>query len=299
MITTAVIKSLLLPGLDAIFGDYDQLPTEWKEIYSVNNSEMYREIDVEVKLLGLAQLKNEAQGVAYEDMGERYSYTYYHKGVGLGFIISKFAIRDNLYKAEFGPSTQALKHSFAQTKEVYGAAVLNNAFDSTNFPGGDGVSLCNTAHPIDLGTIANTFTTQQELNETSLQDATVGIRRFKDAAGLRSFIQPKKLIIPPELQFVAERLLKTDLRVGTSDNDLNALRSLNLIPKGFAINDFLTNTKGWFVVTNCPNGMKYFQRDAFETDMYEDFDTSSLKVKGEERYSFGWSNVRGIWGANP
>lgn len=299
MITTSVIKSLLLPGLDAIFGDYDQLPTEWKEIYSVNTSEMYREVDVEVKLLGLAQLKNEAQSVAYEDMGERYSFTYYHKGVGLGFIISKFAIRDNLYKAEFGPSTLALKHSFNQTKEVYGAAVLNNAFDTANFPGGDAVSLCNTAHPIDFGTIANTFTTQQQLNETSLQDATVGIRRFKDAAGLRSFIQPRKLIIPPELQFVAERLLKTELRVGTADNDLNALRSLNLIPQGFAINDFLTNTQGWFVVTNCPNGLKYFQRDPFETDMYEDFDTSSLKVKGEERYSFGWSNVRGIWGSNP
>lgn len=299
MITTAAIRSLLLPGLDAVFGDYDQFPQEWQEIFSSNTSEMYREVDTEVKLLGLAQLKNEAASVAYEDMGERYSFTYYHRGVGLGFIISKFAIRDNLYKAEFGPSTQALKHSFQQTKEIYGASVFNNGFDNTNFPGGDGVCLFSTAHPTDAGSLANTPTISAELSETSLQDGCIGIRRFKDAAGLRANILPKKLIIPPELQFVAQRLLKTELRVGTSDNDTNAIRTLDLIPEGFRINDYLTNTKAWFVTTNVPNGLKYFQRDPFETDMYEDFDTSSLKVKGEERYSFGWSNVRCAWGNNP
>lgn len=290
-INTAAIRDLLLPGLDAVFGDYHMFPGEWTEIFEQHTSEMYREIDVEVKLLGLAQVRTEGQPVAYDDMGERYQYVYIHQGVGLGFIMTKFAIRDNLYKTQFGPSTRALKHSFQQTKEIYGAAVINNS-TSSSFNGGDGVPLASASHPIDVGTVANTPTVQAQLNESSLQDAIVGIRRFKDAAGLRVLVKPRKLIVPPELSFTAERLLKTDLRVGTADNDINAIRNMNAIPEGYRVNDFLTDTSGWTVITDCPDGLKYFQRDPLEIDMYTDFDTDNLKVKGTERYSFGWSNFR-------
>lgn len=296
---TAAIRDLLYPGLNAIFGDYQELPAQWQEIYSKNTSDMIREIDVEVKLLGLAQLKAEGAAVAYDDMGERYSYVYVHKAVGLGFIMTKFAIRDNLYKTQFGPNTRALKHSFRQTKEIYGAAVLNNASDGTNFPGGDGVALLSTAHPIDVGVVANTPTVQAELNESSLQDAIVGARRFKDAAGLRVMITGRKIVVTPELQFTAERLFKTQDRVGSADNDVSAFRSRGDLKGGYTVNDFLTNVKSWYLLTDCPDGLKFFQRDPLEIDMYTDFDTSSLKVKGEERYSFGWSNFRAIWGNMP
>src|SRR3954467_1848414 len=175
--TTAQIKDLLLPGLNAVFGDYNAIPTQWEEIFSKNTSDMYREIDVEVKLLGLAQLRTEGQATAYDDMGERYQYTYVHKGVGLGFVMTKFAIRDNLYKTQFGPNTRALKRSFMQTKEVYGAAVLNNANDSSGvYYGGDSQPLLSTSHPTDVGNLANTPSVQAELNESSLQDAVIGVR---------------------------------------------------------------------------------------------------------------------------
>jgi hypothetical protein len=298
--TTTQIRDLLLPGLNAVFGDYNDLPSEWQEIFEQHTSNMYREVDVEVKLLGLAQLKTEGQAVAYDDMGERYSSVYVHKGVGLGFVMTKYAIRDNLYKSQFGPNTRALKHSFRQTKEVYGAAVLNNANDSTGvYYGGDSQPLLSTAHPIDVGTVANTPSVQAEMNESSLQDAVIAIRRFKDAAGLRVLVKPKKLIIPPELQFVATRLMESELRPGTGDNDVNALRSLGVLPNGFVINDFLTNTKSWYVITDVPDGLKYFQRDPLETDMFTDFDSENLKVRGTERYSFGWSNWRAIYGNMP
>lgn len=296
---TASIRDLLYPGLNSIFGDYQELPAEWQEIYSKNTSDMVREIDVEVKLLGLAQLKSEGAAVAYDDMGERYSYVYVHKAVGLGFIMTKFAIRDNLYKTQFGPNTRALKDSFRQTKEIYGASVLNNASDGTNFPGGDGVALLSTAHPIDTGVVANTPAVQAELNESSLQDAIVGVRRFRDAAGLRKQVTGKKIVVTPELQFTAERLFKTSDRVGSADNDTSAFRSRGDLKGGYTVNDFLTNIKSWYLLTDCPDGLKFFQRDPLEIDMYTDFDTSSLKVKGEERYSFGWSNFRAIWGNMP
>lgn len=294
------IKDLLLPGLNAVFSDYNQFPSQWSEIFEKNNSKLAYERDVEVKLLGLAQLRNEGQSTSFEDMGERFIYTYRHVGVALGFIMTKFAIRDNQYESQFGPNTRALKHSMAQTKEVYGAAVLNNANDTTGaYYGGDGVALLSTAHPIDTGTISNTPTVQAELNETSLQDGLIAVRRFKDAAGLRVNIKPKKLVIPPDLQFVAKRLLGSELRVGTADNDVNAIRALGLLPDAPAINDFLTNTKSWYLLTDCPDGLKFFQRDSMETDMFVDFTTDNLLTKATERYSFGWSNVRSIYGSMP
>lgn len=214
--------------------------------------------------------------------------------------MTKFAIRDNLYKTRFGPNTRALKFSLAQTKEVYGANVLNFARTaSAQYYGGDGVNLLSTAHPIDVGTVANTPTVQADLNETSLQDGVIAVRRFKDPAGLRVMVKPQKLIIPPDLQFTATRLLRSELRVGTADNDANALRELNSIPGGFAINDFLTNVRSWYLKTNCPDGLKFFSRDPLETDMFVDFTTDNLLTKATERYSFGWSNWRALYGSMP
>lgn len=298
--TTAQIRDLLLPGLDAVFGDYAQIPQEWSDIFERHTSDMAYERDVEVKMLGLAQLRAEGAQTAFEDMGERFQFVYRHVGVALGFVMTKFAIRDNLYKTRFGPNTRALKFSLAQTKEVYGAAVLNNAQQAgAQFAGGDGVPLLSTAHPIDVGTVSNRPAVNAQLNETSLQDAVVGVRRFRDAAGLRVMAKPKRLIIPPELQFVAQRLMQTDLRVGTADNDINALRSLNSIPGGWRINDFLTNVASWYLLTDVPDGLKFFQRDPLETDMFVDFTTDNLMTKATERFSFGWSNFRGIYGSMP
>lgn len=298
--TTAQVRDLLLPGLNAVFGDYDAFPAQWSDIFERHSSEMAYERDVEVKMLGLAQLRAEGQATAFEDPGERFVHVYRHVGVALGFVMTKFAIRDNLYKQRFGPNTRALKFSLAQTKEVYGANVLNNARNAAaQFAGGDGVPLLSTSHPIDVGTVANTATVQADLNETSLQDAIIAIRRFRDPAGLRVMVKPQKLIIPPDLQFIATRLLSSNLRVGTADNDVNALRELAAIPQGFAINDFLTNVRSWYVKTNCPDGLKHFSRDPLETDMYVDFGTDNLLTKATERYSFGWSNWRAMYGCMP
>lgn len=298
--TTAQIRDLLLPGLDAVFGDYAQIPQQWSEIFERHTSDMAYEKDVEVKMLGLAQLRQEGAQTAFEDLGERYAYVYRHIGVALGFVMTKFAIRDNLYKTRFGPNTRSLKFSLAQTKEVYGAAVLNNAQQAgAQFAGGDGVPLLSTAHPIDVGTVANRPAVNAQLNETSLQDGVVAVRRYRDAAGLRVMVKPKRLIIPPELQFVAQRLMQTELRVGTADNDINALRTLNSIPGGWRINDFLTNVASWYLLTDCPDGLKFFQRDPLETDMFVDFGTDNLMTKATERFSFGWSNFRSIYGSMP
>lgn len=298
--TTAQIRDLLLPGLNAVFGDYDALPQQWSDIFERHTSEMAYERDVEIKMLGLAQLRSEGAATAFEDPGERFVYVYRHVGVALGFVMTKFAIRDNLYKSRFGPNSRALKFSLAQTKEVYGAAVLNNAQAAgAQFAGGDGVPLLSTAHPIDVGTVSNRPTVNAQLNETSLQDGIVAVRRFKDAAGLRVMVKPKRLIIPPELQFTATRLLRTELRVGTSDNDVNAIRELGAIPGGFRINDFLSNVASWFLLTDCPDGLKFFQRDPLEVDMFVDFTTDNLMTKATERFSFGWSNWRSVYGSMP
>lgn len=298
--SAAQVRDLLFPGLNAIISDYPMLPAQWSDIFDKYTSEMASERDVELKLLGLAQGRAEGQAVAYEDMGERNAFVYKWTAVALGFILTKFAIRDNLYKQAFGPSTRALKRSFQQTKEVLGANVLNNAADTSGANnGGDGVPLLSTLHPIDVGTVANTFSVQAELSETALQDAVNAIRAFRDAAGLKVMLQGRRLIIAPQNQFVAQRLLRTELRVGTSDNDTNAFRQMGFLPEGYFLNDFLTNTRAWFIKTNCDDGLKYFQRDPFETDMTTDFDTDNLKTKASERYGFGWSNFRAVFGCTP
>jgi hypothetical protein len=299
MINTSAIKSLLLPGLDAVFGTYDMIQMQWDQIFERHTSDKAAEYDVEMKFLGLAQLRNEGAATAYEDMGERYKYAYKHIGVGLGFVITRTAMKDNLYTNRFGPQTRALRKSFEQTKEVNGISVLNNAFDATNYPIGDGVALCSASHPIDTGLVPNTPSVATELNETSLQDALIQIRRFRDAAGLRVMVKPEMVIVPVELEFTAERLFKTELRVGTADNDVSAFKSMGALKKGYMVSDFLVGPKYWFIKTNCDDGLKYFEREGFEIDMYTDNDTDNLKVRGYERYSFGVSNFRSIWGTNP
>ena len=296
--TTAQVRDLLLPGLNAVFGDYPQLDTEWSQIFEKHTSKMQAERDVEMKMLGLSQLRSEGASVQYDDMGERFTYSYVHIELGLGFVITKIAIEDNLYKAQFSPGTRQLKNSLAQTKEVLGANVLNYAMDPT-VTGGDGVPLLSTQHPLDVGTNANTFAIQSELNETSLQDAIVRIGRQRDAAGLLVKIKPKKLVIAPELQFVADRLLHTAERVGTSDNDVNAIASRGMLSGGYVVNHYLTNPRAWYILTDAPDGLKYFQRRPLETDMYVDFDTDNLKTKATERLSFGFSNHRAVVGCMP
>ena len=298
--TSQQIAALLLPGLNAVFGNYNQLPAQWPDIFEKFESELAYERDVEVKTLGLAQLRTEGGATAFEDMGQRFTYVYRHVQPALGFVMTRNSIRDNVYKQDFGPNTRALKFSMRQTKEVYGAAVLNNATDTTGvYFGGDSQPLLSTAHPIDVGTVANTPVVQAQLNETSLQDADIAVARFRDAAGNKVLVQPKKLIIPPDLKFVAKRILGTTLRIGTGDNDISAVKALDTIPGGWAQNHFLTNTASWYVITDCPDGLKMFQRDPLETDIFVDFDTDNLKVKATERYSFGWSNWRAIYGCMP
>lgn len=296
-INTTAIRSLLRPGLAAIFGDYTMYPSQWTEIFEKHTSDKAYEIEVEIKMLGLAAIKAEGAPTTYDNMGQRFITNYVHRYVSIGFIITRQAIKDNLYQAKFPMQGKALKDSMLQTKEVLGASVLNNGFDS-NFPIGDGQPLFSTAHPIDNGTVANTFSVQADLNETSLQDAIVGVQRFKDAAGKRVMIKQQKLIVPTPLQWQAERLLKSEFRTATANNDVNAIYTTGAVPKGYRVNQFLTDDDAWFLLTDCPNGFKHYEREALETDVYTDFDTDNLKAKALERYSFGCTDFRAAWGSS-
>lgn len=295
-INTTAIRDLLRPGLAAVFGDYPMYPGQWSEIFEKHTSDKAVEIEVEVKLLGLAQIKAEGASTAYGEMGQRYVTNYVNRYTSIGFIITRQAIKDNLYQSSFPLQAKALRQSMEQTKEVLGASVLNNGF-SSNFPIGDGQPLFSTQHPIDNGTVANTFSVQADLNETSLQDAIVGVQRFKDAAGLRIMTKPTKLIVPAELQWTATRLLESQFRTATANNDINAIYNNSAVPQGYRVNMFLTDTNSWFLLTDAPNAFKYYEREALETDVYTDFDTDNLKAKAIERYSFGCSNFRGGWGS--
>lgn len=299
-INLAAIKDLLLPGLHDIFGDYTMIPAQWSQVFEKTTSDKAQERQVEIRLLGLPQLRTEGAATTYDNgMGQRYVYNYVHNGIGLGFVITRNAIKDNLYKSDFGPNTRALKRSFMQAKEIYAANTLNNATIYNAVIGGDGVSLCSSAHPIDGGVVANRPAVDVELNESSLQDAVVAVRRFKDAAGLRYLSKAQKLVVPVELQFTAVRLLHTELRVGTADNDINAIREMGIFGTEPVVMDFLTSPKAWFVKTDAPTGLTYMEREPFETDMMPDFDTDNLKVKGYERYAFGYGNFRTVYGSFP
>jgi len=298
-ISRAQLLKELLPGLNALFGlEYARYGEEHKEIYETETSE--RSFEEETKLSGFsaAPVKNEGTAIAYDNAQEAWTTRYNHETIALGFSITEEAIEDNLYDSLSGRYTKALARGMAYTKQVKAAAVVNNGFNSS-YVGGDGVSLFNSAHPlVNGGTNANTPTTQVDLNETSLEAAVIQIAAWTDERGLLIAARPKKMIIPPSLMFVAKRLLDTELRVATTNNDINAIKQMGAIPEGYTVNHFLTDPNAWFLTTDVPNGMKHFERTPLSQSMDGDFDTGNVRYKARERYSFGWSDPLGIWGSS-
>lgn len=300
-IQLAQIKDLLLPGLRAVTGKYEQIPTQYDKIFEEGKSIMALERTAEMRYLPLAKLKSEGAATQFDNQaGERFVYNQEHIEIALGYAITRKAIDDNLYKTQFKPSNLGLMESFTQTKEIYGADVLNSGFTYNDSVGGDGVALFSTAHPIDGGTYANRPTVDVDLNEASLLNAMIGVRvNFKDQAGLKMYSRARKLVVPPQLEPVAIRLTKTELRPGTANNDVNAIHTTaGGLPEGYIVNDYLTSATAWFLLTNI-KGLLYLKRIAFETDMQVDFTTDNLLVKGYERYSFNYNNPRAAWGSNP
>ena len=298
-VNLSAIKDLLLPGLRGIEGKYEMIPSQYDRIFTKHDSKLAFERTAEMRYLGLAQLKTEGGQTAFDNgAGERFVYNQEHTEIGLGYAITRKAIDDNLYKSQFAPSNLGLTQSFAQTKEIYGANVLNTATTYNSAVGGDGVALVSASHPIDGGTISNYAT--YDLNESTLLAGMIAIRtNFRDQAGLKVFARGRRLVIPPALEPVAIRLTKTELRPGTADNDANAILSTaGGLPEGYMVNDYLTSTRAWFLLTNI-DGLSYMERIKFETDMQVDFTTDNLLVKGYERYSFGYYNWRSIYGSFP
>ena len=297
-ISRAQLLKELLPGLNALFGlEYARYGEEHKEIYETETSE--RSFEEETKLSGFsaAPVKNEGSAIAYDNAQEAWTTRYNHETIALGFSITEEAIEDNLYDSLSARYTKGLARAMAYTKQVKAAAVINNGF-SAAYAGGDGVSLFSTAHPlVSGGTNSNRPTTAADLNETSLEAAVIQIAAWTDERGLLIAAKPKKLIVPPALMFVATRLLETSLRVGTTDNDINALKNNGSIPEGYTVNHFLTDSNGWYLTTDVPNGMKHFVRSPLANSMDGDFDTGNVRYKARERYSFGWSDPLGIYGS--
>jgi phage major head subunit gpT-like protein len=300
-INLSAIKDLLLPGLRGVEGKYDQIPSQYDKVFTKFNSKMALERTAEMRYLGLAQLKTEGGQTQFDNSaGERYVYNQEHMEIGLGYAITRKAIDDNLYKTQFHPSNLGLIESFHQTKEIYAANVFNsgNVFNAN--VGGDGVALFSAAHPIDGLTIGNTPAVQVDLNEATALNTMISIRtNFRDQAGLKMFARGRKLVIPPQLEPVAIRLTKTELRPGTADNDVNAILSTaGGIPEGYIVMDFLTSSFAWFMLTNIA-GLSYMERIPFETDMQVDFVTDNLLSKGYERYSLSYFNWRAAFGNFP
>ena len=295
-ISRAQLLKELLPGLNALFGlEYARYGEEHKEIFETESSE--RSFEEETKLSGFsaAPVKNEGSAIAYDNGQEAWTARYNHETIALGFSLTEEAIEDNLYDSLSGRYTKALARAMAYTKQVKAAAVLNNGF-SSNYPGGDGVALFSTAHPlVSGGTNSNTPSTQVDLSETALENAVIQIAAWTDERGLLIAAKPRKLIVPPALQFVATRLLETQLRPGTNDNDVNAIVNNGSIPEGYTINHFLTDNNGWYLTTDVPNGMKHFVRIPLQNSMDGDFDTGNVRYKARERYSFGWSDPLGMF----
>jgi hypothetical protein len=299
-ISRAQLLKELLPGLNALFGlEYKRYGEEHKEIYETEKSE--RSFEEETKLSGFsaAPVKNEGSAIAYDNAQEAFTARYNHETIALGFSITEEAIEDNLYDSLSGRYTKALARAMAYTKQVKAASVLNNGFtNSAQYYGGDGVPLFSTQHPLVSGGVnSNRPTTGADLNETSLENAVIQISLWTDERGLLIAAMPRKLIIPPQLQFVATRLLETNLRVGTADNDINAIKNNGSIPEGYAINHYLTDPNAWFLTTDVPNGMKHFERMPLSNSMDGDFDTGNVRYKARERYSFGWSDPLGMFGS--
>jgi hypothetical protein len=299
-ISRAQLLKELLPGLNALFGmEYARYGEEHKEIYETETSE--RSFEEETKLSGFsaAPVKNEGSAIAYDNGQEAWTARYNHETIALGFSLTEEAIEDNLYDSLSARYTKALARAMAYTKQVKSASVLNNGFtNSSQYYGGDGVPLFSANHPlVSGGTNSNIPSTPADLNETSLENAVIQIAAWTDERGLLIAAKPRKLIVPPALQFVATRLLETELRVGTNDNDINALKNNGSIPEGHTINHFLTDTNAWFLTTDVPNGMKHFVRTPLSQSMDGDFDTGNVRYKARERYSFGWSDPLGMYGS--
>jgi hypothetical protein len=297
-ISRAQLLKELLPGLNALFGlEYAKYGEEHKEIYETETSE--RSFEEETKLSGFsaAPVKNEGSAIAYDNAQEAWTARYNHETIAMGFSITEEAVEDNLYDSLSSRYTKALARGMAYTKQVKAAYVLNNAF-TTGVVYGDGVTLCSTAHPlISGGTNSNRPTTGADLNETSLENAVIQIAGWTDERGLLIAAKPKKLVVPPSLMFVATRLLETELRVSTADNDINALKNNGSIPEGYTVNHYLTDTNAWFLMTDVPNGLKHFIRTPLQNSMDGDFDTGNVRYKARERYSFGVSDPLGIFGS--
>ena len=288
----------LEPGLNALFGlEYSRYENEHAEIFITETSDRAFEEEVMLTGFGGAETKQEGAPVVFDQASEAYTSRYTHETIALAFAITEEAIEDNLYDRLASRYTRALARSMANTKQVKAAAVLNNAFNSA-FTGGDGKELIATDHPLaNGGTFSNELATAADLNETSLEQSLIDIAAFVDERGLRIAIQGRKLIVPKELQFTAERILKSPLRVGTADNDINAIKNMGMIPEGYRVNHFLTDTDAFFIMTDAPNGLKHFVRSPIKTAIEGDFDTGNVRFKARERYVFGFSDPRGIFGS--
>jgi hypothetical protein len=288
----------LEPGLNALFGlEYNRYDNEHAEIFITETSDRAFEEEVMLSGFAAAAAKSEGAPVVFDDATEAYTSRYTHQTFALAFAITEEAIEDNLYDRLAARYTRALARSMSQTKQQIAADVLNNAFNS-GVTGGDGVELCATNHPLaNGGTFSNELATPADLSETSLEQSLIDIAAFVDERGLKIALQGSKLIIPKELQFTAERILKSPLRVATADNDINAIKNMGMIPQGYRVNHFLTDTDAFFIMTDAPNGLKHFVRSPIKTAIEGDFDTGNVRFKARERYSFGFSDARGIFGS--
>jgi len=295
-INRAQLVKELVPGLHALFGmEYDRYANEHEDIFDTENSERAYEEEVMLTGFGEAPVKNEGSAVVYDTAQEAWTARYINETVAMAFSLTEEAIEDNLYDTLSSRYTKALARSMQTTKQIKGANVLNNAF--TSGTGGDGAYLCASSHPtVENVSLSNILSTASDLNETSLEQALIDIAGFKDERGLRINAQATRLIIPAALQFVSDRLMESPGRTGTADNDINAVRNMGMVPQGYSVNHYLTDTDAWFLKTDVPNGLKHFVRTSVSTNMEGDFETGNVRYKARERYSFGWSDWRGIFG---
>jgi len=297
-INRAQLAKELEPGLNALFGmEYARYDNQHTEIFETESSDRAFEEEVMIVGFGNASVKGEGNAVEYDNATEGFTARYAHETVALAFSLTEEAVEDNLYDRLGSRYTKALARSMANTKQIKAASVLNNAF-SSSYTGGDGVALVSNSHPLGGGgTASNRPTAYADLNETSLEDALINISTLVDDRNLTIALQGRKLIVPPALQFVADRLLQSPGRVGTSDNDINAIKNMGMVPEGYVVNNYLTDTDAWFLKTDCPDGFKHFERSPMQTSLEGDFDTGNMRYKARERYSFGFSNPRAVYGS--
>jgi hypothetical protein len=295
-INRAQLAKELEPGLNALFGmEYSRYDNQHTEIFETESSDRAFEEEVMIVGFGNASVKGEGNAVSYDNATEGFTARYAHETVALAFSLTEEAVEDNLYDRLGSRYTKALARSMANTKQIKAAAILNNAF-SSSYTGGDGVALVSNSHPLGGGgTSSNRPTAYADLNETSLEDALINISTLVDDRSLTIALQGRKLIVPPALQFVADRLLQSPGRVGTSDNDINAMKNMGMVPEGYVVNNYLTDTDAWFLKTDCPDGFKHFERSPMQTSLEGDFDTGNMRYKARERYSFGYSNWRAVF----